>query len=72
MDYKEYADDYGFLLRNFKQISEVLKDKMEVLRGMSFDSQAAYLFGFSFGARLVVEAANNFGPKQIGTIDCKH
>lgn len=71
MDYREYNNDYGFLLRNFKPIAQILNDKLDVLRSMSFQSHEAYLFGFSYGARLIVEAANDFGPQQIGTIHCK-
>lgn len=64
-------DDYGFLLINFKAIAQILTDKLEVLRDLAFDSSASYLFGFSFGARLIAQAATDFGPKQIGTIHCK-
>lgn len=64
-------DDYGFLLINFKAIAQILTDKLEVLRDLAFDSSASYLFGFSFGARLIAKAATDFGPKQIGTIHCK-
>lgn len=71
MDYGEYDSDYGFLLSNFKQIAKVLVDKLNVLHSMSFRSDLAYLFGFSYGARIIVEAANEFGPKEIGTIHCE-
>lgn len=64
-------DDYGFLLINFKSIANILTDKLEVLRDLSFDSASSLLFGFSFGARLIVKAATDFGPKQIGNIHRK-
>lgn len=64
-------EDYGFMLINFKAIAQILTDKLNVLRDLSFDSSAAYLFGFSFGARLIAKAATDFGPQQIGKIDCK-
>lgn len=64
-------EDYGFLLINFKAIAQILTDKLEVLRDLSFDSTASYMFGFSYGARLIVKAATDFGPQQIGTIHCK-
>lgn len=71
MDYKEYNDDYGFLLVNFKAISKILTNKLIALEKMSFSSRLAYLFGFSFGARLIAQTGNDFGPMKIGTIHCK-
>lgn len=65
-------EDYGFLLRNYKSIAKILTNKLQVLRDLDFDSSEAYLFGFSFGARLIVKAATDFGPKKIGTIHCKN
>lgn len=71
MDYKDYDDDYGFLLLNFQKIAQLLTDKMDVMRRMSFQSSSTYLFGFSYGARLIAKAANDFGPNETGTIHCK-
>lgn len=70
MDYQEYNYDYGFMLGYFKAIAQILSDKLNVLHSMSFQSDSAYLFGFSYGARLIVEATNNLRPMQIGTIHC--
>lgn len=72
MDYSDYNDDYGFLLVNFRSIAKILTNKLDMLRSMSFRSKSAYLFGFSFGARLIARAANDFGPRRIGTIHCKY
>lgn len=63
--------DYGFLLANYKPIAKILTDKLKVLRDLSFDSAEAFIFGFSYGARIVTTAGIDFGPKQIGTIHCK-
>ncbi|XP_031640237.1 uncharacterized protein LOC116352087 isoform X2 [Contarinia nasturtii] len=68
MDYRDYNEDYGFLLVNFKTIANLLTDKLKVLRELAFDSSSSYLFGFSFGARLIAKAATDLGTKQIGTI----
>lgn len=68
MDYSAYNDDYRYLILKFKSIAKVLSNKLEELRDKSFSSNQAYLFGFSFGSRLITRAAMSFGPKQIGTI----
>lgn len=65
-------EDYGYLLIHFKTIAKILTDKLKVLDDLSFDASLAYLFGFSFGARLITKAAFDFGPKQIGNIDRKN
>lgn len=59
------------MLVHFKAIARILTDKLFALRDLAFDSSLAYMFGFSFGARLITRAAIDFGPKEIGTIDCK-
>lgn len=71
MDYSAYNNDYGYLLSNYKAIAQVLTDKLNALRNQSFRSRDAYLFGFSFGSRLISKAGIDFGPKEIGNIDCK-
>lgn len=68
MDYSAYADDFGFLCRNFRQISKILTNKLEAFKRLSFPSKSAYMFGFSYGARLIAQAGNDFGPKEIGTV----
>lgn len=68
MDYSAYNDDYRFLILKFKSIAKVLKNKLVELRDKSFSSNRAYLFGFSYGSRLISRAVIKFGPKQIGTI----
>lgn len=68
MDYSAYNDDYRYLILKFKSIANVLKKKLEELRDKSFSSHQAYLFGFSFGSRLISRAAMKFGPNQLGTI----
>lgn len=70
MDYSDYNDDYGFLLVNFRSIAKILTNKLEMLKSLSFPSESAYLFGFSYGARLIAKAGNDFGSKEIGTIHC--
>lgn len=71
MDYSDYNQDYYRLFIHFKAISKILQAKLAELRDKSFRSADAFLFGFSFGARLITRAASDFGPKQIGSIHRK-
>lgn len=71
MDYSSYSGDYGNLLGNFKEIAKILTAKLIALRDNSFSASTAYLFGFSYGARLIAQAGIDFGPQQIDKIHCK-
>lgn len=53
-------------------ISKVLLNKLYELREKSILSSNAYLFGFSYGSRLITRAAFDFGPRQIGMIHRKY
>lgn len=68
MDYSAYSADYGLLLGNFKEIAKMLTAKLLALGNSSFSARTAYLFGFSFGARLIAQAGNDFGPQKIENI----
>lgn len=71
MDYSTYSRlDYGRLVRLFNPIVEVLKFKLFELEGYGFNPDNGYMFGFSFGARLVAEAGLRFGERRIKEIDC--
>lgn len=71
MDYSAYSGDYGFLLGHFREIAKLLTLKLIALRERSFSADRAYLFGFSFGARLIAQAANDYGPQQIDSVHCE-
>lgn len=71
MDYSAYSGDYGYLIGNFKEIAKILTAKLIALRDNSFSANTAYLFGFSYGARLIAQAGNDFGTQQIENIHCK-
>ncbi|XP_055325367.1 uncharacterized protein LOC129579356 [Sitodiplosis mosellana] len=68
MDYSDYNKDYPFLIAHFKSVAKVLTDKLMELRVKGFRHSDAYLFGFSYGARLIVRAGNDIGPRQLGII----
>lgn len=71
MDYSDYNKDYPFLITHFKAITKVLTDKLIHLRDKGLRSSDAYLFGFSYGARLITKAGHEIGPRQLGIIHRK-
>lgn len=68
MDYSDYNRDYPFLVTHFKSVAKVLTDKLVELRGKGFRYSDAFLFGFSYGSRLITRAGNDIGQKQLGVI----
>lgn len=68
MDYSDYNKEYPFLITHFKHITKVLVDKLICLRDKGMRLGDSYLFGFSYGARLIARAGNDIGPKQLGII----
>lgn len=72
MDYYEIARySYLHLLSNFDGIAEVLTDKLRQFRQQRFEPSRMFMFGFSFGGQLVLEAGRRFGERQIQQIDGK-
>lgn len=74
MNYSYYSDrdNYFEVISYFKQISKLVTRKLIQIRDEGASSDKMFLFGFSFGGRIVIEAALNYGPKRIGQIDSKH
>lgn len=71
MDYRDYNDDYGYILGNYNSIAQVLTDKLRALKSAGFQPDLAYLFGFSFGARLIAKSGIDFGEQQLARADSK-
>lgn len=71
MDYSDYNSDYPYLISHYTSVAKVLTDKLMELRGKGFRLSDAYLFGFSYGARLITRAGNEIGYKSLGVIHCK-
>ncbi|XP_053688338.1 uncharacterized protein LOC128737672 [Sabethes cyaneus] len=70
MDYSVFAsNNYPYLFRRFNDISVVLLKFLRTLQyeGMQFDN--LYMFGFSFGGQLVLDAGNQIGVNAIEAID---
>lgn len=71
MDYYTWSQnpDYFQLVSKFDDISEVLWRRLRNIENEGFNPNDWYMFGFSFGARLVVDAAMNFGIYRVKEID---
>lgn len=66
------VQDYFFLVRKFIPLSEVLVDKLRQLETQGFDPDNLFMYGFSFGAQLVINAGNLYGANRVAEIDGKH
>lgn len=72
MDYSRYSRQaYMALFGMFDSISEVLAGKLRQLERQGLSPDQGFLFGFSYGGRLALEAAQRFGPKRMSQIDSK-
>lgn len=66
-DYSSYANNSNYfqLVEHFEQLALILTAKIQNLQ--NYDRQ--YCFGFSFGARLCIEAGVNVGVQKIASMD---
>lgn len=71
MDYAKYsqAQNYFTLVSHFQPLSTILLNKLVQMESEGFDPKKGFLFGFSFGARLVMDAARKFGVQKVREID---
>uniref|UniRef100_T1GNU6 Lipase domain-containing protein n=1 Tax=Megaselia scalaris TaxID=36166 RepID=T1GNU6_MEGSC len=63
------ATKYFGLVRNVDILVEMLLEKLQELEYLGFKPANGYMYGFSYGARLVVWAGILFGHQRIGEID---
>lgn len=74
-DYSQYqsrlSDRYRPLVNNFMVIASTLTNILGKLEEVGFDPSNAFIFGFSYGARLVVQAAGSYGYQRVERIDGK-
>lgn len=73
MDYSNHSivQEYFSLVRKFDELSHVLVQKLYQLESEGFNPSNAFLYGFSFGAQLVINAGNLYGHHRIAEIDGK-
>ena len=71
MDYFQFSNvqKYFKLLRKFSKISAVLLRKLRQLGDSGVNDDDLFMYGFSFGARLVIDAGVNYGINRIKQID---
>jgi hypothetical protein len=71
MDYSNHSivNDYFVLVNKFDVISSVLLKKLNQLSEQGFKDEEMFLYGFSFGAQLVINAGILFGENRIAEID---
>lgn len=70
MNYSFFAyDRYVRLVRSFDSIVHVLHIHLLELERIGFNMKEGYMFGFSFGGRLVCEAGRRLGTRIIKDID---
>lgn len=74
MDYSVFSrnPNYFGLVTQFEDIVNVLTDKLRQFQRQNFDPQQTYMFGFSFGAQVLLEASRRFGKRLIKQIDGKN
>lgn len=77
MDYSNHSvvQDYFLLVRKFNGLSQVLVEKLRQLESEGFDPDNLYMYGFSFGAQLAINAGKLYGHQRIAEIDgiqCQH
>lgn len=73
MNYSYFGDreNYIEVITFFSPISELVTRKLQQMVDEGAFPDNIFMFGFSFGGRLVIEAALNFGEDLIGQIDSK-
>lgn len=74
MDYSNHSQvqEYFVLVRKFDSLSQVLVEKLHQLETKGFHPDNLFMYGFSFGAQLVVNAGNLYGERRIAEIDGKY
>lgn len=73
IDYSYYGNNpfYFRFLTHFENISNIITKKLQDLEDEGFNPDNWFMFGHSAGARLVVDAAANFGYQKVKEIDGK-
>lgn len=73
MNYSYFGDreNYIEVISFFEPISNLMTRKLQQISDEGADSDKIFMFGFSLGGRIVIEAALNFGGGLIGQIDSK-
>lgn len=73
-DYSACDDDTNYFgsLKQFDPLSAVLTKILHDMEDEGVPPVNIHMYGFSLGARIAIEAAINFGPGKVGSIDGKN
>ena len=70
IDYSFYGNtNYLMLLANFEKVSNIITKMMKELENLGFNPNDWFMFGHSAGARLIIDAATNFGYQKVKEIE---
>lgn len=71
MNYSAIIDGSNYLhaLSNWRNLSVDLTQKLREMENEGINPEKIFMYGYSIGGRLVIDAALNFGPDKIGLID---
>lgn len=58
-------------MNHFAYLHGSLTSLLYSLEDIGFDPNNGYMFGFSFGARIAIQAAGNYGYQKLSKIDGK-
>ncbi|XP_053685975.1 pancreatic lipase-related protein 2-like [Sabethes cyaneus] len=67
--YSVTSDYFTKLMPRFQTIVDALVGKLFELEAKGFNPEKGFLFGFSFGARIALQAGQMFGHGKLGRID---
>jgi len=70
-NYSTYSqnEDYIAVLSHWEMLSALLTRKLQQMEEIGIEGSNIFLYGHSLGARIVIDAAVNFGKQKIGLID---
>lgn len=71
MRYEDCIDDGNYLhsLSLWGSVSAVLTEKLRQMETDGISPKNIFMYGFSLGAWIAIDAAINFGKQKIGLID---
>lgn len=71
MNYSTFSDNVNYfkVIQKFKPIAKLTLRKLKQLESEHVPPNNIFMFGFSFGGRIIIEAALNFGNQRIGSVD---
>lgn len=74
MDLSHYSKNfnYFFFASQFPEVKNVLVDQLREMDEERFNFENGYMFGFSYGGHVVLEAAIDFGKQRFKMIDSKN